>query len=219
MLFIILATAVVIGMVAAVSLYRHTQTRAKPFERQPVVLARNIAPELPESDDSAFLNIDGGGQILPCTPKLNDTSTWLGLAINGPKQVVFDAKAKEHTINVTRHAVIAGICALPAQWADCIDRLYLVFEQTDGPGRLENNIQALSQLNGMSISPARHEPSKAPPLTPSMLAQAPRESVRISYPNPNFSLFNFPSGTHSYRVYMCLDDLRSNELTVRVTMH
>jgi hypothetical protein len=81
----------------------------------------------------------------------------------------------------------------------------LFFEDLETGKKSTNSVDALSQINGISISPAYEEPSDALYITLELLAKASRNYMCSSYANPNFSFLDFPSGTHTYKVYMTLD--------------
>jgi hypothetical protein len=144
-----------------------------------------------------------------------------GLTLEAPTEAHLPAPDAHDTLDYPV-AITAHVSLPTTLWPAAKDRLLLVVTGPDGQRR-ENTFAALDQPLGMNISRHYEPPSQLPRLTPALLAQHTDakagldDSVQSSF-RANLALLDFPSGTATYHAQATLDDLRSNELEIAITV-
>lgn len=187
---------------------------------EPLPEPRWIPPTLPECEDSQYLEVQGLNQSSPCSPVVPPHSTWRGIALNGPKSVSLpprDAPQQSFTAQV----VVSVMTRVPARLSTQLERLMLVFEDIESGARRQNAIDALTQVNGLSISPAMPVYPGGPPeritVTEALLREESADGPAVgTWAQPNISLLGFPEQRRRYRCWVELDEVRSNVIELEV---
>jgi len=139
----------------------------------------------------------------------------LGLSLTGPTRAFLPAPDAAPTSDYP--AVLTAQLVLPSALWGARDRLRLVLRSADGR-QWENTFDALDQPLGILIEPSYKPPSDVPQLSPAPLAANHDPNVVESEFRANLALLDLPLGTSIFRAQAVLDDLRSNELTLEISV-
>ncbi|MFT3924389.1 MAG: hypothetical protein QM778_17765 [Myxococcales bacterium] len=138
-----------------------------------------------------------------------------GLSLSGPSHAKLPAPDAEPT--VAYPAVITAQLALPTSLWGARERLRLVLRSEDGR-TWENTFGALDQPLGILIERAYEPPSDVPLLTEALLVPDHDRTAVQSEFRANIALLDLPLGTHLFHARAMLDDLRSNEITLEISV-
>lgn len=195
----------------------------RPRRASPESLASWIAPKVRPVDDAVFQNImssPGGVQRHLNVEGMFDLaphSTWMGLAVNGPAVASLPYHQSSYPPELEYGAIVVGMFRMPSRWLHVEERIQLVFERTDNGQLLVNSVSALHQPNNIRYVVSPRPEGDVPYVTPDLLAAEAGTDAVLFYRLANFSLLGLPPGTFAYKVYLRLDGLRSNEISMTVT--
>jgi hypothetical protein len=190
--------------------------------RSPESLASWIPPRLRPVDNAVFQNImsrPGGGEEhlnVEGMFDLDPRSSWMGLALNGPGVATLPTHQSSYPPDLLYGAIVVGFFRMPSRWIHVEERVQLVFERTDNGQLLVNSVNALHQPNNIRYVVSPRPEGDVPYVTPELLSAEAGNEATSSYRIANFSLLGLPEGTFTYKVYLRLDALRSNEILMKV---
>jgi hypothetical protein len=204
------------------SLLRLVLARFRRKTEKPSTLPepRWIPPALPECADSQYLEVQGLNESSPCSPVVPPFSSWRGISLNGPKSVSLPPRDAP-TRSFTAQAVVSIMTRVPARLLSQLKRMMLVFEDIESGERRQNTVDALTQVNGLSISSAMPVyPGGRPEritVTEALLRDESADGPAVgTWAQPNISLLGFPEQRRRYRCWGELDEVRSNVIELEV---
>jgi hypothetical protein len=212
---------ILVGMVVAV--VSVLACAGRPRRSSPESLASWIPPKLRPVDDAVFQNImsrPGGVEEhlnVEGMFDLDPRSSWMGLALNGPGVVTLPHHDSSYPPDLLYGAIVVGLFRMPSRWLHVEERVQLVFERTDNGQLRVNSVEALHQPNNIRYVVSPRPEADVPHVTPELLSAQAGQDATSSYRIANFSLLGLPHGTFTYKVYLRLDGLRSNEIAMKVT--
>jgi hypothetical protein len=196
---------------------------SRPRRSSPESLASWIPPKLRPVDDAVFQNImsrPGGVEEhlnVEGMFDLDPRSSWMGLALNGPGVASLPYHQSSYPPDLLYGAIVVGVFRMPSRWIHVEERVQLVFERTDNGQLLVNSVNALDQPNNIRYVVSPRPEADVPYVTLDLLSAEVGRDAGLSYRIANFSLLGLPQGTFTYKVYLRLDGLRSNEISMKVT--
>jgi hypothetical protein len=194
----------------------------QPRKPSPESLASWIPPKILPVDDAVFQKImsrpDGVERHLNVEAMfdLDPRSSWMGLALNGPGVATLPHHQSSYPPGLLYGAIVVGVFRMPSRWTHIEERVQLVFERKDNGQLLVNSVNALDQPNNIRYVVSQPPEADVPYVPPDLLSAEGGMDANLSYRTANFSLLGLPQGTFTYKVYLRLDGLRSNELSMVV---
>lgn len=216
----VLLYSVATAAILAVAFLLFARSRRKPASSHALPEMSWIPPTLPECADAQYLEVQGLHQEGPYSPVVPAHSSWRGIALNGPKTVHLPPRnAPQQTF--TAQAVVSIMTRVPARLSPQLERMMLVFEDIESGQRRQNTVRALTQVNGISISPAMPVYPGGPPkpvtVTEALLREELADGPVVgTWDQPNISLLGFTDQRRRYRCWVELDEVRSNVIELEV---